>query len=182
MLRVPVALGAFLVVLSTLTACGSRADTSEPIEHDIVALRAAAAAGSSDEAVRALSSLLSAAHSVPNDREGWKGEALIRARFSSILTRFLRDYSRTRQRLSHVQTTTDGGAAIKSWLLRGYEGERRELLQLGTRIAGGSYAWGAILTWEGAHNAAIVRSDSRLRAIVRGLPPAQQQAAGRALG
>jgi hypothetical protein len=175
------------VSVSTLAACGSRAgeagdgDTNQPIARDIAALRTAASSGASDEAVHAVSVALSAARAVPNDREGWKGQALLGTRLPSIVDRFLRDYPRTRRRLVRVDTETATGAAIKAWLLRGYRRQRRDLLQLREELAGGGYAWGAVLRWEGAQSTAVAESDGELRSIVRALPAAQQVTADRAL-
>jgi hypothetical protein len=197
--RTLIAASVVTVSVSTVTACGSHSNepsigpaartvgtisdggANEPIIRDIAALRKAADAGRSDEAIRALYDLLTAAQSLPNDREGWKGAALIRARLPQIVRRFLSDYARTRGRLSRVPTLTPGGAAIKAWLLGSYESQRRELLQLRADVAGNTYAWGAVLRWEGTNNAAVAESDNQLRSILHRLPLTQRQTADRAI-
>src|SRR5262249_6608682 len=89
---------------------------------------------------------------------------------------FLGDYPRTRRRLAAVRIRTEAGGAVKAWLLGSYAAERRSLLQLSAAVSKGTYAWGAVLEWVGENNAAIAASNAHLRAIVRGLPPAEGQA------
>src|SRR5262245_30373307 len=104
-------------------------------------------AGRSDEAVAAVDAVLNTAESLPADREGWKGAALLRARLPRIMARFLGDYPRTRRRLAAVRIRTDAGGAVKAWLLGGYAAERRSLLQLSAAVSKGTYVWGAVLEW-----------------------------------
>jgi hypothetical protein len=187
------------LLVSIVIACGSQSDerggappaksaetsstsaATQPIIRDIAALRRAADAGQSDEAVDALNHLFDAAQSRPDDREGWKGTALIRKRLPRILNRFLTDYPRTRRRLSRVGTLTPSGAAVKAWLLVSYESQRRELLRLRADVAKGTYAWGAVLRWSGENDAAIAESDRQLRSILRKLPVTQRWTVDRAI-
>jgi hypothetical protein len=182
--------------VSVFAACGSRRGDSDfahptgtvptsadgpPIVREVTALREAAVAGGSDEAVEAIYDLLNAAHARPGDREGWKGAALIGTRFPQLLERFLSEYPRARQRLQRVRTRTPGGAAIKAWLLSSYASQRRQLLRLSRDVSGGTYTWGAVLRWGGENNAAIARSERQRSSILRELPEAQRWAVDRAL-
>jgi hypothetical protein len=194
-----IAASVIMVVVSTVTACGSQSDEPgvapaaetaatirptaaiQPIIRDIAALRKAANAGQSDEAVDALYDLLDAAQSRPDDREGWKGTVLIRTRLPRIVNRFLTDYPRTRRRLSRVPTVSAGGAAVKAWLLVSYESQRRELLRLRVDVARNTYAWGAVLRWSGENDAAMAESDRQLRSILRKLPVMQRWTVDRAI-
>jgi hypothetical protein len=193
-----IAASVLTVVVSTVAACGSQSGkrsvappaktaatistaTIRPIIQDIVALRNAADAGQSDEAVAALYDLLNAAQSRPDDREGWKGSLLLRTRLPRIVNRFLADYPHTRRRLSGVRTMSADGTAVKAWLLVGYQSQRRELLRLRADVAQNTYAWGAVLRWAGENDAAMAEADRQLSSILRKLPVTQRWTVDRAI-
>jgi hypothetical protein len=149
--------------------------------RDINDLGRAAAAGVTDQAIQAIYQLVTSARSLPNDREGWRGLALIRRRLPPILDRFFAAYPRTRQELSRLPMRTAGGLALKAWLLGTYESQRRQLLQFRSELASGGYAWAAVLRWSEGNVAASARFNSRLNAILEALPPTQRTAMSRAI-
>jgi hypothetical protein len=154
---------------------------SQPIIRDITALGRAAAVGRTDDPMLAIYNLLAAAQSLPNDREGWKGLALIRTRLPLILDRYLAAFPRIRGRLDRVPMETATGDALRAWLLTGYESQRRGFIQLRNDVANGGYAWAAVLRWSEGNHAASARSSTRLSSILRTLPAAQQPAVSLAI-
>jgi hypothetical protein len=154
---------------------------SQPIIRDITALGKAAAVGRTNEPMLAIYDLLATAQSLPNDREGWKGLALIRTLLPGILVRYLAAYPRIRTRLDRVPMETATGDALRAWLLAAYESQRRELIQLRNEVANGGYAWAAVLRWSEGNHAASARSSIRLSSILRSIPVAQQPAANLAI-
>jgi hypothetical protein len=154
---------------------------SQPIIRDITALGKAAAMGRTDDPMLAIYDLLATAQSLPNDREGWKGLALIRTRLPRILERYLAAYPRIRARLHRVPMETAVGDALRAWLIAGHESQRRELIQLRDEVANGGYAWAAVLRWSEGNHAASARSSTRLGSILRTLPATQQPAVSLAI-
>jgi hypothetical protein len=153
----------------------------QPIIRDIMALGKATAAGRTDDPMLAIYDLLATAQSLPNDREGWKGLALIRVRLPPILKRYLSAYPRTRARLNRVPMETATGNALRAWMLAGYASQRRELIQLRDELENGGYAWSAVLQWSEGNNTATARSSTRLSSILRTLPATQEPAVSRAI-
>jgi hypothetical protein len=165
----------------TIIRNSSAGVANQPIIRDITVLGKTAATGRTDDAIHAIYDLLAVAQSLPNDREGWKGLALIRTRLPRILDRYLATYSPTRAQLNHVRMETATGEALRAWLLAGYESQRRQFIQLRNELANGAYAWADVLRWSEGNNTATVRSNTRLSSILRALPATQQPSVNRAI-
>jgi hypothetical protein len=165
----------------TVIASRPASVANQPVIRDITALGKAAAVSRTDDPMLTIYDLLATAQSLPNDREGWKGLALVRTRLPRVLRRYLAGYLRTRALLNRVPMETATGDALKAWLLAGYESQRRELMQLRNELANGGYAWAAVLQWSEGNNSATARSNTRLSSILRSLPAKQQLAVSRAI-
>jgi hypothetical protein len=153
----------------------------EPLLRDIAALGRAGATGRTDDAIRAIYDLLATGQSLPNDREGWKGLALIRMRLPGILDRYLATYSATRAQLNRVPMESATGEALRAWLLAGYESQRRQFIRLRDELANGGYAWADVLRWSEGNHTATARSNTRLSLILRTVPATQQPVVNRAI-
>jgi hypothetical protein len=171
---VAVAIGATVAAASlcVLTACGSSGQASGAAAlHDAVALQQAVAAGRSTDTAAEVGLLMSTAQSLPGDREGWKGAALLRTRLPRVVRRFLADYEQTRPRLEHVRTRTTAGARLKVLAVESFDVRRRELLRLRAAVSGSTYAWGDVLRWTEENDREMTRLERQLAAILRTLPP-----------
>jgi hypothetical protein len=182
----------------TLAACGSGGGPSvgarsqavdqaparvaaQAVVRDVTILGKVRRAGATDHVLVALFSLVNGARSLPNDREGWKGQALVRSHLPRIVHSYSAAYSQTRDELTRLQMSTPAGRALRSWLLDTYESQRRQLSELESKIEAGGYAWAAVLRWSEEDATARARSDNRLNSIVRRLPVAQRDAVARAI-
>ena len=155
--------------------------TNQPLIRDITALGKASASGRTNSAIHAIYSLLTAAQSLPSDREGWKGLVLLRTRLPGILERYLATYPGTRARLGRVTMETATGDALRAWLLGTYESQHGQLIQLRDEVTSGGYVWAAVLRWSEGNDVATARSNTRLSSILRALPATQQPAVNRAV-
>jgi hypothetical protein len=162
----PVTLSAVTLSACVLAGCGSSGHKTSPAAGDIDALQRAVAGGRSSEALVAVGALLGEAQSLPGDREGWKGTALLRERLPAIVARFRTEYPRARRRLERIRVRTDVGARLKALLLRRSVAQRRQILRLQAAVATGAYAWGTVLRWLDQVQRESALYDRRLRAIL----------------
>jgi len=106
---------------------------------------------------------------------------MIRTRLPPILERFFAAYPRTHEQLSRLPMRTAGGVALRALVLGTYQSQRRQLLQLRSKLANEGYAWAAVLRWSEGNAAASARFNRRLSSILRTLPQRQQPAVNRAI-